>query len=99
MIAAVSCCLSATGIRFSGHPVPARDFRLPHGRPTGHHSCPDPDGVSTFHTSEIRPGWVPSLPRGRRCPPWPNAVPDQRLPLHNGQSLHRAATTHLHGSG
>jgi hypothetical protein len=34
MIAAVSCCLSATGIRFSGHPVPAQDLRVPHGRPT-----------------------------------------------------------------
>ena len=30
---------------------------------------PDPDGVSTFRTCEIRPGWVPSLPRGRRCSP------------------------------
>ncbi len=34
MIAAVSCCLSATGIRFSGHPVPAQEFRVPYGRPT-----------------------------------------------------------------
>jgi hypothetical protein len=34
MIAAVSWCLSATGVRFSGHPVPAPEFRLPHGRPT-----------------------------------------------------------------
>jgi hypothetical protein len=32
--AVVSCCLSATGIRFSGHPHPAEGFRLPHGRPT-----------------------------------------------------------------
>jgi hypothetical protein len=24
--------------------------------------CLDPDGVSTFHTSETRPGWVPSIP-------------------------------------
>jgi len=30
---------------------------------------PDPDGVSTFRTSEIRPGWVPARPRGRRCSP------------------------------
>src|SRR5262245_7895860 len=32
----VSCCLSATGIRLSGHPVPARDLGLPYGRLTGH---------------------------------------------------------------
>ena len=33
------------------------------GRPGG---CfhPDPNGVTTFHTSEIRPGWVLPLPRG-----------------------------------
>lgn len=30
-----SCCLSATGIGFLGHPVPAMEFGLPHGRPTG----------------------------------------------------------------
>jgi hypothetical protein len=32
----VSCCLSATGISFSGHPTPARGLGLPHGRLTGH---------------------------------------------------------------
>ena len=31
----VSCCLSAAGVRFLGHPVPAGELRLPHGRPTG----------------------------------------------------------------
>ena len=37
---------------------------LPHGRLTGRqHWRPDPDGVSTFHTRETRPGWVPPLPR------------------------------------
>jgi len=33
------------------------------------HTRPDPDGVSTFRTCKTRPGWVPSLPRGRRCSP------------------------------
>jgi hypothetical protein len=28
---------------------------------------PDPDGVTAFRTHELRPGWVPSIPRGRRC--------------------------------
>ena len=27
---------------------------------------PDRDGVTTFRTHELRPGWVPSVPRGRR---------------------------------
>jgi hypothetical protein len=30
---------------------------------------PDLDGVTAFRTRELRPGWVPSLPRGRRCAP------------------------------
>jgi hypothetical protein len=35
-------------------------------------ACPDPqgpdrDGVSAFRTHEQRPGWVPSVARGRRC--------------------------------
>ena len=32
----VSCCLSAAGIRFSGHPSPGRELGLPHGRLTGY---------------------------------------------------------------
>lgn len=59
---------------------------------------PDPDGVTTFRACEIRPGWVPPLPRGRRCSPWPDAVPGQRLPLPSGQSLHPAGTSHRRGS-
>jgi hypothetical protein len=27
-----------------------------------------PDGVSTFHTHELRPGRVPAVPREQRCP-------------------------------
>jgi hypothetical protein len=29
----------------------------------------DPVGVTTFRAYELRPGWVPSVPRGRRCSP------------------------------
>jgi hypothetical protein len=35
--APVSCCLSAVGIGFLGHPAPAGELNLPHGRPTGPH--------------------------------------------------------------
>jgi hypothetical protein len=35
-------------------------------RPRAH---PDLDGVTAFRTRELRPGWVPPLPRGRRCSP------------------------------
>ena len=51
-----------------------RGLGLPYGRLTGHR-CPDPVGVSTFHTYEIRPGWVPPVPRGRRCSSRPTTFP------------------------
>ena len=60
---------------------------------------PDPDGVSMFHTREIRPGWVPPMPRGRRCSPGLVHRFGRRLPLHNGQSLNPAHTTHQQGPG
>jgi len=31
----VSCRLSTVGVRFLGHPAPAEELSLPHGRPTG----------------------------------------------------------------
>jgi hypothetical protein len=94
----VSCCLSATGIRFSVTLFPPGTWAfLTVGLP-GTTWRPDPDGVSTFHTCEIRPGWVPPLPRGRRCSSRPDAVPGRRLPLRSGQSLHPATASHQRGS-
>ena len=65
------------------HPVPARGFRSPYGRPTG--PRPDPVGVSMFRTRETRPGWVPSVLRGGWCPADQSDVPDRHLPLLSGQ--------------
>jgi hypothetical protein len=94
----VSCCLSATGIRFSVTLFPPGTWAfLTVGLP-GTTWRPDPDTVSTFHTCEIRPGWVPPLPRGRRCSSRPDAVPGRRLPLRSGQSLHPATASHQRGS-
>jgi hypothetical protein len=56
---------------------------------------PDPDGVTTFRTHELRPGWVPSLPQGRRCSSRPSRLLDRRLPLCHGQSFDPAPTSHL----
>jgi hypothetical protein len=51
-----------------GSSCPAVELGLPYGRLTGCvRTHPDLNGVSTFRTSEMRPGWVPSLPRGPRC--------------------------------
>ena len=47
--APVSCCLSAIGIRFLGHPAPAGELSLPHGRPTGHHAAGPQRGCRVAH--------------------------------------------------
>ena len=75
---ALACCASCFPPRVSA--------LLTVGLPGGCQSIrPDPDGVSTFHTPESRPDWVPSLPRDhavlsgrsdpsdRRAPPLPGA--------------------------
>ena len=92
MCVPVSCRLSATGIRFPSHPTPAGGLGLPCGRLTGFGTAPGPDpiGVPTFHTHEMRPGRVPPVSRGRRCSPGRQKIPGRRLPLSSGQPLHPA---------
>ena len=66
---------------------------------------PDLDGVTAFRTHELRPGWAPSVPRGRRCSsrtgatsrPAPAAsqrpVPAPRRTSHRqGSALNEAST-------
>src|SRR5262249_48749646 len=87
----VSRCLSTAGICFLVI-LSRRGIRLSSRsayRPTG----PDPDGVSTFRTHKLRPGWALSIPRGRRCSPGPATIPSPRLPHLNGTSLHPTTTT------
>jgi len=87
-LSAVSRRLSACRHSLLGHPAPAEELGLPCGRLTGHaNGVADLNGVVTFHTSETRPGWVPSLPRGRWCSPDRKRVSGRHLPLHSGQSL------------
>jgi hypothetical protein len=56
---------------------------------------PDPDGVSTFRTLKQRPGWVPSISRGRRCSPGLATITSPRLSHLSDASLRPATTTHL----
>ena len=65
----VSRRVSAAGVRFSVILFPPGSWALlAVGLPD--ETCrPDPDGVTAFRTHELRPGWVPPLPRGRRCSP------------------------------
>ena len=100
----VSRCLSAAGIRFSVIRFPPGDWAfLTVGLPD---KSPDPDGVTTFRTHELRPGWVPSytpgtavlIPAGRRSPPAPAA--SQRpvpTPRSNIPSLRGSLTRHQRG--
>jgi hypothetical protein len=63
-----SRCLSAIGLRFLGILFPPRSSApLTIGLPDQPQRS-GPDGVSTFHTYETRPGWAPSIPRDQRCP-------------------------------
>jgi len=80
------------------HPIPAEGLGLPHGRLTGRQRRPDLDRVTTFRTHELRPGWVPPLPQGRRCSPGRPTVTNRRLPLLGGQSLRPDTTSHRRGS-
>ncbi len=84
----VSAFLSPFGYRHSllGHPLPAAELGLPYGRLTGpRYQGPDDDGVATFHTHEMRSGWVPSKPRGRRCPHGRLHIFGRHLPHRNGK--------------
>ena len=48
----VSCCLSATGIRFLGHPAPAGELGLPHGRLTEHQGAGPHRGCHVAHEQD-----------------------------------------------
>lgn len=56
-----SLCLSTAGIRFWEPPIPIKGFSFPCSWLT---SFLDLIGVITFHTDEMRLGWVPSMLRG-----------------------------------
>jgi hypothetical protein len=88
----LSCFLSAAGIRFLGVLFPPPDSAfLTVGLPP--QKCDGPDGVTTFHTHEIRPGWVPALPREQRCPHDRRIVLGRRLPILDGPLLIIPTTT------
>ena len=69
--------------------------------------APDPNGVPTFCTYQIRPGRVPPRPRGRRCSPdrttcptgacrFPTASPYTPLAHPIGEAPHYGASTGVH---
>ena len=66
--AMLSCCLSATGIRFLG--ILSRPGIPPPLRSAYHAASAARTRTGFPCSARVRPGWlrVPSLPRGRRCP-------------------------------
>ena len=93
----VSCCLSTVGFRFSIIRFPPGSWAfLTVGLPVKQHRTPT--GVTAFRTHELRPGWVPPVPRGRRCSSRLRGLLNRRLPLLSGQSLYSAAAFHRRSS-
>lgn len=105
----VSCRLSAAGIRFSGRPAPAGEFRLPHGRPTQrttislglHRGCHVPHETDTTGLGALcAPGTVVrSRPaRSPRAALTASQRPAPILPLQHpiGGSANDEASTKVH---
>src|SRR6266849_8314743 len=85
LIAALSCRLSATGVRFLGILFRARELGTPYGRLTGPpEGRPDPDGVSGYRTYEARLGPGAFCTPGTAVSTRPDAIPGRRLPHYNG---------------
>ncbi len=90
-----------TGVGFLGHPVPPGNYAfLTVGRPD---TCryPDPDGVSTFHVHETRPGGVPSRPRDGGALPTDaeSSVGTRRFPAASPHPLSRFPSAGLNLTG
>jgi hypothetical protein len=58
----VSCCLSAAGIRFLGHPAPAGECSLPHGRPAGRSPAGPQRGCRVAHEQDTTGQGAPFTP-------------------------------------
>src|SRR5262249_62110253 len=89
---AVSCCLSAAGVRFLGTLSRQTGFRPPYGRPTAsdaHTRTPatDPGEVCTFHTRETRTGPGALYTPGTAVFTGHRVLRGRRLPPLNGRSL------------
>ncbi len=95
---AVSCCVSAAGVRFLDTLSCQTEFRPPYGRPTAGtahtRACTaDPGRVYTFPTRETRTGPDALYTPGTAVFTGHRPIRGRRLPPHNGRSL---APQHSH---
>ena len=97
-----SFCSGVDTGRLLGHPIPAEGSALLTVGPPA--KRPDLDGVTAFRTHELRPGWVPPIPRGQWCSPgrvasptgtrrFPAAVPLPRNNIPPCEASHHEAST------
>jgi hypothetical protein len=101
---AVSCCLSAAGVRFLDTLSCQTEFRPPYGRPTARtthiRACAaDPGRVYTFRTHETRTGLGALSTPGTTVFAGHRLVRGRRLPLYIGQSLFTPALQPNPGCG
>jgi len=95
----VSCCLSATGIGFSGHPLPARGLGLPHGRLTGHRPRTRTlTGLPRSTHARCGRGGCLLYPEGDGTHPADKKSSTGACRSSAAQPLHPAQTTHQRGS-
>ena len=95
----VSCCLSATGISFSGHPLPARELGLPHGRLTGHKPrARTLTGLPRSTRMRCGRGGCLLYPEGDGTHPADKKSSTGACRSSAAQPLHPAQTTHQRGS-
>jgi len=82
-----------------GHPIPAGELGSPHGRLTEHarERVRTPTGLPRSARTSCDRGGCPLYPEDGGAPPGLRDVLSRRLPLHGGQSLHPAPTSHLAG--
>lgn len=89
-VAPSSRCLSAAGVRFLGHPVPARGLGLPRSRLTAQSPERTPSGFPRSTQLRYDRGGRPLYPGDGGVLPVGGSLSDRHPPLLSGQPLHSA---------
>ena len=92
----VSRRVSAAGTLLLGHPIPARELGPPHGRLTehAHRHARTLTGLPRSARTSCDRGGCPLCPEDGGAHHELRRVLSRRLPLHHGQSLNPATTSH-----
>jgi hypothetical protein len=89
-VAPSSRCLTAAGVRFLGHPVPARGLGLPRSRLTAQSPERTPSGFPRSTQLRYDRDGRPLYPGDGGVLPVGGSLSDRHPPLLSGQSLHSA---------